>query len=317
MSEVENVVSMREGFGKGLAKVAEVNSKVVALVPDLTNSVGFGEMAEKFPERFIQVGIAEQNIVCVASGLAHEGMIPFVGAYAAFSPGRNWEQIRTTICINNQPVKLIGSHAGLTVGPDGGTHQMLEDIALMRVLPDMVVIAPGDALEAEQVAIAMARDKRPNYCRYPRAKTPVIFDKKHRFEIGKIYDLRDGSDVVILATGTMTANSLVAADILAQKGIDAKVIHCPTIKPFDEKAILREIKGYEKVITVEEHQIAGGFGSMIAELLTSTEKKNCPTQLLRIGVNDEYGQSGQPEELLDFYGLSPEKIAEQIIKNVK
>lgn len=310
---MKEMASMREGFGKGLAKVAEVNDKVVALVPDLTHSVGFGEMSEKFPDRFIQVGIAEQNIVCVASGLAHEGFTPFVGAYAAFSPGRNWEQIRTTICINDQPVKLVGSHAGLTVGPDGGTHQMLEDIALMRVLPNMVILAPGDAVEAEQVAIAMARDKRPNYCRYPRAECPVIFDNKHRFEIGKIYKLRDGDDVVIFTTGTMTAPGLGAAEILARKGVSAKVIHCPTIKPLDSKKILKEAKGFSKIFTIEEHQIAGGFGSAIAEILISEPRVKSGTTLQRIGVNDEYGQSGKPDELLNYYGLSAPYIAEQIM----
>ena len=314
MIDEQKKASMREGFGSGLAKVASVNEKVVALVPDLTNSVGFGEMAKNHPKRLIQVGIAEQNIVCVASGLAHEGMIPFVGAYAVFSPGRNWEQIRTTICINNQPVKLLGSHAGLTVGPDGGTHQMLEDIALMRVLPGMVVIAPGDALEAEQVAIAMARDKRPNYCRLPRAETPVVFDNKHRFDIGKTYHLRDGDNVVVFTTGTMTASALEAVKILEKKNISAKLVHCPTVKPLDCKKILEHARGFEKVVTIEEHQIVGGFGSLIAEILTSPGKKNHTVQLLRIGVNDEYGQSGLPDELLDFYGLTPKRIADKIEK---
>lgn len=308
----ENIASMRKAFGKGVVKIAEVNERVVALVPDLTNSVGFGEMAEKYPDRFIQVGIAEQNIVCVASGLAHENFIPFVGAYAMFSPGRNWEQIRTTICLNNQPVKLLGSHAGLTVGPDGGTHQALEDIALMRVLPNMVVIAPADAYEAEQVAIAMARDSRPNYARVPRAETPVIFDSKHQFKIGKIYPSQYGDDIVILSTGTMTAQVLEANKILKKHKINAKIIHCPTIKPFDAKAFIKEIKGYSKIVSVEEHQVTGGFGSLLAEILTTHVDKKNPKQLLRIGVNDEFGQSGSPEDLLDFYGLSPEKIASQI-----
>lgn len=316
-SQDKQIASMRQGFGKGLVKIAGVNEKVVALVPDLTNSVGFGEMAKKYPDRFIQVGIAEQNIVCVASGLAHEGLIPFVGAYAMFSPGRNWEQIRTTICLNNQPVKLLGSHAGLTVGPDGGTHQALEDMALMRVLPNMVVIAPGDAIEAEQVAIAMMRDSRPNYARVPRAETPIVFSDKHQFKIGKIYPLKDGNDMVILSTGTMTAQVLEANKFLMKHKINAKIIHCPTIKPLDEKAIIREIKGFDRIVTVEEHQIAGGFGSAISEVLTTYPNKNYSRRLLRIGVNDEFGQSGDPEDLLDFYGLSPKKIALQIIKNFK
>lgn len=311
------IASMREGFGKGLLKVAGVNDKVVALVPDLTNSVGFGAAAKKYPDRFVQVGIAEQNIVCVASGLAHEGMIPYVGAYAMFSPGRNWEQIRTTICLNNQPVKILGSHAGLSVGPDGGTHQALEDIALMRVLPNMVVVAPGDAIEAEQVAIAFAKDKRPNYARVPRSETSVIFDNSHQFKIGKIYPLTEGDDVVIFTTGTMTAQALKAEKVLRKYKIRAKVVHCPTIKPLDRKAIRKEFDGYRNIVTIEEHQVTGGFGSAIAEVLTSPSNKNHFRQLHRVGIDDEFGQSGSPEDLLTFYGLSPEKIAIRIMESLK
>ena len=307
----EKLESIKTAFGEGLAQVAEVNDRVVALVPDLTNSVGFGEMAEKFPKRFLQVGIAEQNIVCVASGLAHEGLIPFVGAYAMFNPGRNWEQIRTTVAMNNYPVKLVGSHAGLTVGPDGGTHQALEDIALMRVMPNMVVLAPADAVEAKQMAIAMARDKRPNYVRYPRSETPVIFDSTHKFEIGKIYTLREGSDVVVFTTGTMAPAVLEAAKALREYRINIKVVHCPTIKPLDTKALTKVTKGFDRVVTVEEHQIVGGFGSAICEALCTSG--SCK-EVLRIGVEDEFGQSGSPEELLDFYGLTPEKIAGRIKK---
>jgi len=302
---------IKEAFGEGLAQVAEVNERVVALVPDLTNSVGFGEMAEKFPERFLQVGIAEQNIVCVASGLAHEGLVPFVGAYAMFSPGRNWEQIRTTIAMNNYPVKLVGSHAGLTVGPDGGTHQALEDIALMRVMPNMVVLAPADVVEAKQVAITMARDKRPNYVRYPRSETPVIFDSTHKFEIGKVYTLREGSDVVVFTTGTMASVVLEAAKALQEYRISIKVVHCPTIKPLDTKALTKATKGFDRVVTVEEHQAAGGFGSAVCEVLSLQES---PPQVLRIGIDDEFGQSGSPEELLDFYGITASHIAQRIKK---
>jgi transketolase len=300
--------SVRKAFGHGLCLAAERQPSIVALVPDLTNSVGFGEFAEQFPERFIQTGIAEQNIVCVASGLAHIGKTPFVGAYAAFSPGRNWEQIRTTICINDQPVKIVGSHAGLTVGPDGETHQALEDIALMRVLPNMSVFAPADAVEAEQMAQVLARYNHPAYIRYPRADMPVVFDKSYKFAVGKSVAVRKGSDVVIFTTGTMLAAVLEAAELLKSKKIDAAVVHFPTIKPLDEKAVVKYAKQFGRVVTVEEHQIAGGFGSAVAEVLSD----RLPTQQLRIGINDQFGQSASPDELLDFYGLTAPTIAKKI-----
>jgi len=299
--------SMREAFACGLIKAAKQNKDVVVLAADLRNSLQLNEFVENSPRRFIEVGIAEQNLVTVASGMAAMGKIPFAGSYAVFSPGRNWEQIRTTICLNNLPVKIIGSHAGVNVGPDGATHQMLEDIALMRVLPNMVVIAPGDAIEAEQVALAMADDPRPNYVRLPRSDSPIIFDKSHKFEIGKAYILRPGRDVTLLGTGTMSAQLLSAAEKLAKK-IDCEVIHIPTIKPLDVKTILKSVKKTGLVVTAEEHQIAGGFGSTIAELLADT----IPTPILRIGIDDEFGQSGTPDELLDYYGLTAEHIVRQI-----
>ena len=302
--------SIRKAFGRGLVRAGESNPNVVALVADLTNSVGFDEFAWKFPDRFVNVGIAEQNLATAASGMAHVGKIPFAASYAMFNPGRNWEQIRTTICLNDVPVKIIGSHAGVNVGPDGATHQALEDIALMRVLPNMVVIAPGDAVEAEQVAVAMARDARPNYVRFPRSDSPVIFDKNHKFKIGQAYTLRRGDDITLLGTGTMTAQLLIAAEELGKKHIDAEVIHVPTIKPLDGKTILNSARKTGYVVTVEEHQIAGGFGSAVAELLS----EQAPMPLLRIGIDDEFGQSGSPDDLLDFYGLTAEHIVKRIRK---
>jgi Transketolase, C-terminal subunit len=309
MSEMKSV---RKAFGHGLMLAAERQASVVALVPDLTNSVGFGEFAERFPERFIQTGIAEQNIICVASGLAHVGKTAFVGAYAAFSPGRNWEQIRTTVCINDQPVKIIGSHAGLTVGPDGETHQALEDIAMMRVLPNMSVFAPADAVEAEQMALVLARYDHPAYIRYPRADMPVVFDKSYKFVIGKSVELQKGKDVVIFTTGTMLAAILEAAEILEEEKVSVGVVHFPTIKPLDEKAIVKYAKKYGKIVTVEEHQIAGGFGSAVGEVLLSAGAHSAVDKFLRIGIEDEFGQSASPDELLDFYGLSATKIAKKI-----
>ncbi len=300
--------STRAGFGRGLALAGESNINVVALTADLAESVHFHHFAERFPERFIEVGIAEQNMVTVASGMAHVGKIPFAGSYAAFSPGRNWEQIRTTIALNNQPVKVVGSHAGLNVGPDGATHQVLEDIALMRTLPNMIVIAPGDAVEAEKVARAVANDSRPTYIRLAREKSPIFSADDSPFEIGPAYVLREGSDISLLSTGTMTAQVLLAADQLARQGVLAEVVHVPTIKPLDEETILKSVRKTGNAVTIEEHQIAGGFGSAIAELLGD----QLPTKMKRIGVNDQFGQSGTAAELLDYYGLTADKMVQTI-----
>ncbi|HMQ09055.1 MAG TPA: transketolase family protein [Candidatus Nanoperiomorbaceae bacterium] len=300
--------STRAGFGRGLVQAGENNVNVVALTADLAESVQFHHFAERFPERFIEVGIAEQNLVTVASGMAHVGKIPFTGSYAAFSPGRNWEQIRTTIALNNQPVKIVGSHAGLNVGPDGATHQVLEDIALMRTLPNMIVIAPGDAVEAEKVARAVANDSRPTYIRLAREKSPIFSTDDSPFEIGPAYVLREGSDISLLSTGTMTAQVLLAADQLARQGVLAEVVHVPTIKPLDEETILKSVRKTGNAVTIEEHQIAGGFGSAIAELLG----EQLPTKMKRIGVDDQFGQSGTATELLDHYGLTADKIAQTI-----
>ena len=293
------LAAMRLGFGRGLAEVAWSDSRVVALAADLMDSVGFGEFTREIGvPRCIEVGVAEQNLVTVASGLAAMGNIPFAASYAAFSPGRNWEQIRTTICLNNQPVKLIGSHAGLNVGADGATHQMLEDIALMRSLPNMVVLAPGDAREAELMASSMVADERPNYIRLPREKTP-LFLAYDNFEIGRAYVLREGSDVALLGTGTMTYQLLMAAEQLSEQGVQARVVHFPTIKPLDKTAVLAAAETCGRVVTAEEGQIVGGFGSAVAELLSEKQ----PTPVMRLGVDDNYGESGTMTELWRKHGL--------------
>ena len=302
--------AIRIGFGEGLADVAKKNNLVVALSADLMESVGFGEFAKEIGEpRTIEVGVAEQNLVTVASGLAAMGNVPFAASYAAFSPGRNWEQIRTTICLNNQPVKLVGSHAGLNVGPDGATHQMLEDIALMCSLPNMVVLAPGDANEAKLMAAAMAGDKRPNYVRLPREKTP-LFLSQTTFEIGKSYSLRQGKNVALLGTGVMTYQLLKAAEKLAKEyDIQAEVIHFSTIKPLDEEAVLDAAQKCQAVITAEEGQIAGGFGSSVAEVLS----ENLPVKMKRIGVNDTFGESGKMSELWKKHGLDVDSITHSVV----
>ncbi|MCA9350605.1 transketolase family protein [Candidatus Nomurabacteria bacterium] len=297
-------VAIRKGFGEGLKKAGELNENIVALSADLTESTQIHFFKEAFPDRFFEVGIAEQNLATVGSGLAAMGKIPFISSYAAFSPGRNWEQIKTTAALNNLPVKVVGAHAGLYTGPDGATHQMLEDIALMRVMPNMVVIAPGDAVEAEKATMAMAEDPRPNYIRLSREATPVFTSDKTPFEIGKAYIFEPGHDITIISTGTMTYPSLVAAHNLFKDGIDVEVIHCPTIKPLDAVTLLQSIKKTGAVITVEEAQKNGGLGGAVAELLA----ENLPTPMRRMGVGDEYGQSGTASELLEHYGLTTKHI---------
>jgi len=290
----------RAGFGRGLKAAGEKNEAIVALCADLTESTQMHLFKEAFPERFVEIGVAEQNLVTVASGMARAGKIPFTSSYAAFSPGRNWEQIRTTICLNEMPVKVVGSHAGISVGPDGATHQMLEDIALMRVLPHMVVVAPGDSIEAEKATIAIAENDKPSYLRLAREKTPIFSTENSPFEIGKAYVLRGGSDITLAGTGTMTYQLLMLARLLEEKGISAEVLHVPTIKPLDEKTILESAAKTGRVVTAEEAQIVGGFGGAVAELLSEKQ----PTPLHRIGMRDRFGESGTPQELLEHFNLT-------------
>ena len=299
---------IRAGFGRGLKAAGEANPLIVALCADLTESTQMGPFKEAFPERFIEVGVAEQNLVTLGSGLARAGKIPFVSSYAAFSPGRNWEQIRTTIALNNQPVKIIGSHAGLYTGMDGATHQMLEDLALTRVLPRMVVLAPGDSLEAEKATREMAENGQPSYMRVAREKSVIFSTLDAPFEIGKAYVLREGHEVTLLGTGTMTYQLLVAANELAKQGIEVEVVHVPTVKPLDEDTILASVRKTGRVLTAEEAQIAGGFGGAIAELLG----EKLPTPIKRIGMQDRFGESGKPLELFDKFGLMGPQIAEQL-----
>ncbi len=299
---------IRAGFGRSLKALGETNKNVVALCADLTESTQMSLFRDAFPERFIEMGIAEQNLVTVASGLARAGKIPFTSSYAAFSPGRNWEQIRTTIALNQQPVKIIGSHAGVSVGPDGATHQMLEDVALMRVLPNMVVIAPGDSVEAEKATKAIAENNKPSYLRLAREKTPIFSTPDSPFEIGKAYVLRAGHDVSLLGTGTMTYQLLLAAHLLEQEGIQAEVVHVPTIKPLDEETILASVQKTGRVVTAEEGQIAAGFGGVIAELLG----EKLPTPIIRIGMNDHFGESGAPAELLKKFELTGPQMTTRI-----
>jgi transketolase len=295
----------RKGFGRGLLKAGTINPNVVAACADLTESTQMHLFAEAFPERFVEIGVAEQNLVTVGSGLAAMGKMPFVSSYAAFSPGRNWEQIRTTIALNDRPVKIVGSHAGVSVGPDGATHQMLEDIALMRALPNMTVIAPCDSMEAEKATIALAGYQKPAYLRLAREATPIVTTEATPFEIGTAYLMHEGEDVSIISTGTMTAQALLAARALYKDGVRADVLHVPTIKPLDEKAVLETARKTRHVVTIEEAQAVGGLGGAIAELLSD----KLPTPVKRMGMMDRFGESGKPDELLQHFGLTANHIA--------
>ena len=296
---------LRFGFGRGLLEAGRRDDSVMALCADLTDSTQMSLFAAEFPARFVEVGIAEQNLATVAAGMALAGQIPFTSSYAAFSPGRNWEQIKTTACLNEMPVKVVGSHAGLITGQDGATHQMLEDIALMRVLPGMVVVCPGDSIEAEKATLAIASNGSPSYLRLAREATPVFTTAESPFELGRAYVLREGTDVTLAGTGTMTYELLVAAEALAAADVSAEVVHVPTVKPLDEETLLASAAKTGVVVTAEEAQIAGGFGGAVAELLSA----KAPTRVLRLGVRDRYGETGLPYELLEHFGLTGAKMA--------
>ncbi len=295
----------RDGYGKGLVKAGEQDERVVVVCADLTESTRSHWFAEKFPQRFIQVGVAEQNLAVIGSGLAAAGKIPFIASYATFSPGRNNEQIRTTIALNNQPVKIVGSHAGISVGPDGATHQALEDIALMRVLPHMVVVVPCDAIEAEKATLAIAFNGSPSYIRLGREKSPIITTPETPFEIGKALVMREGTDVALIACGIMVPEALKAAGLLEVDGIHAMVINNHTIKPMDEEAITAAARACGAVVTIEEHQVHGGMGSAVAEVLART----APVPMEFVGIQDRFGESGSPAELMQAFGLTAEAIA--------
>jgi transketolase len=301
---------IRDGFSEGLLKIGRENKEIVVLSADLSVSTKADVFKKEFPDRFIEVGVAEQNLVTIASGMAAEGKIPFVTSYAVFSPGRNWEQIRTTICYNNQPVKIVGSHAGITVGPDGATHQALEDIALMRVLPNMVVVCPADTMEARKATEAMAKNGQPSYLRLSRNKAPQVTTDETPFEIGRCEIFQEGSDASIIACGEMVYYSLLAAKKLEEQNIYVRVINCHTIKPIDRKTILKAAEETGAFVTVEDHQIAGGLGSAVSEVISG----EYPVPIKIVGINDTFGESGSPEELLEKYGLTEDTIIQGVIK---
>lgn len=310
--EVEQL-PIRKGFGEGLVIAADADKNIVGLCADLTESTQMHLFAKKYPERFVQVGVAEQNLVTVASGMAAMGKIAFTSSYAMFSPGRNWEQIRTTICYNDRKVVIVGSHAGISVGPDGGTHQAIEDIALMRVLPNMVVISPCDAIEAKKATLAIAKSKEPTYLRLAREKTPIMTTEETPFEIGKaqvFYSPSTQVQVGIIATGALVHKAIVAAKNFGEKGIAVKVLNMATIKPLDNEAVINLAKEAGAIITVEEHQVVGGLGSAVAEVLSA----NHPVPIEFIGVKNKFGQSGTPVELIEHYEMGVSHIEKAIEK---
>lgn len=302
----------RDGFGLGTVEAGKLDPNVVVLCADLKESTRAQWFEKEFPDRFVEVGVAEQNMATVAAGMAAIGKRAFIASYAAFSPGRNYEQIRTTIALNGQPVVVCGMHAGVSVGPDGATHQMLEDIGMMRMLPGMNVIVPADAEEARKAVLMAAKDSHPTYIRFGRSNVPTFTTSETPFAIGKALSVweSDMPKVALMATGSLTYEALLAARSLATEGIEVSVLHVPSVKPLDADAVVAAARKAGRVITIEEHQVIGGFGSAIAECLS----ERYPVKIERLGIQDAFGQSGEPLELLAHYGLSQDGIAGAVRK---
>jgi transketolase len=308
-ADVEQI-AIRQGFGDGLVAAGDADPCIVVLSGDLTESAHAAAFRKKFPERFVELGVAEQNMASVASGMAAMGKIPFITSYAMFSPGRNWEQVRTTIAYNNRPVKIAGSHAGVSVGPDGGTHQAIEDIAITRVIPRMMVICPCDAIEARKATVAAAATGTPVYLRLAREKTPVMTTDDTPFAIGRAQLIwtSDTPAVGVIATGALLHKALLAARVLHDEGIAVDVMNLATIKPLDEAAVVALARRTGRIVTVEEHQIRGGMGSTVAECLVQRH----PVPMRFIGVDDRFGQSGTPEQLIEHYGMGRDAIVRAV-----
>lgn len=305
LSEEVERVAPRDGYGKGLVEAGKKDERVVVLCCDLTESTRSQWFRDEFPKRFVEVGVAEQNMVGIAAGMALTGKVPFCSSYAVFNPGRNWDQIRVSVGYTNANVKIAGAHAGISVGPDGATHQALEDVAIMRVLPNMTVVVPCDAIEARKATVALAQQVGPAYIRFGREKIPVITTDKTPFVLGKAEVFREGKGVTIVACGAMVYEALVAAE-----KVDGEVINCHTIKPLDRETIIASAQKTGRVVTVEEHQISGGLGSAVAEVLA----EDYPVPMRRVGMRDSFGESGEPGELLKKYGMTSEAIVEAVEK---
>lgn len=300
-------IATRDAYGQALAELGAINDRVVVLDADLSKSTKTNDFKKVYPERFFNLGIAEQNLLGTAAGFAAAGKIPFASSFAVFAVGRAYDQIRNSIAYPNLNVKIAATHAGLTVGEDGGSHQMLEDIALMRAVPNMTVIVPADGVETKQAVMAAAEHQGPVYIRLGRPKVPVLFGDDYKFEIGKGVVLREGTDVTLVGTGIMVSKAMEAADLLAADGISAAVVNISTIKPLDNGLITEMAQKTGAVVTCEEHNIYGGLGSAVAEVLV----ENCPVPMARVGVEDKFGESGLPDQLLEKYGLTAASIAEK------
>ncbi|NLY84877.1 MAG: transketolase family protein [Tissierellia bacterium] len=298
------MIATRDAYGEALKELGEINENIVVLDADLSGSTKTSVFQKAFPNRFFNVGIAEQNLIGTAAGLATAGKIPFASSFAMFATGRAFEIIRNSVCYPRLNVKIAATHAGLTVGEDGATHQALEDISLMRTLPNMVVLCPADAVETKQCIFKAVEYDGPVYIRLGRAKVPVIFDENYEFQLGKGVQLKDGKDITIIATGVMVERALRASERLMEEGISARVINISTIKPIDKDIIIKAAKETKGIITVEEHSIIGGLGSAVAEVVAESH----PTKVIRIGTMDTFGESGDGFELLDKYGLSVDNI---------
>ena len=298
-------IATRDAYGEALAELGAINNQVVVLDADLSKSTKTNDFKKVYPERFFNLGIAEQNLLGTAAGFAAAGKIPFASSFAVFAVGRAYDQIRNSIAYPNLNVKIAATHAGLTVGEDGGSHQMLEDIALMRAVPNMTVIVPADGVETKQVVMAAAEHQGPVYIRLGRPKVPVLLGDDYKFEIGKGVVLKEGTDVTLIGTGIMVSKAMEAAELLAADGISAAVVNISTIKPLDNALITEMAQKTGAVVTAEEHNIYGGLGSAVAEVLVET----CPVPMARVGVEDKFGESGLPDELLEKYGLSASNIA--------
>ena len=297
-------VPSRDGYGLGLAELGKTNENVIALCCDLTDSTRTSWFSDKFPDRYFQVGVAEQNMMGIGAGLATLGKIPFVSSYAVFSPGRNWDQVRVSVCYSNLNVKIQGAHAGISVGPDGATHQALEDVASLRCLPNMVVLVPADAVQGEKATIAAGNRIGPVYVRFGREKVPVLTTKETPFEIGKADIYKEGEDVAIVAMGIMVHEALMAAEELEKEGIDAMVINCHTVKPIDVKTLADAARKTGAIVTAEEHQVYGGLGGAVAEALSTTH----PVPMRDVAVMDRFGESGKPDDLFKKFGLTRHDI---------
>lgn len=292
-------VPTRNGFGEGLVEAAQSDRNVLGICADLSESTRMEGLKKALPDQYIEVGVHEQMLVAMAAGLASSGKIPFVASYAMFCPGRAWEQVRTCMALNETNVKIAGAHAGVSVGPDGATHQAIEDIAIMRPIPHMTVVVPCDSIQTQKATLAVARRWGPTYLRFGRDKSPIVTTQDTPFEIGKAQTFRSGADVALIACGILVYNALVAASELAEDGIECMVVNNHTVKPMDESAIVAAARSCGVVVTVEEHQVHGGMGSRVAEILAA----QYPVPIEFVGVQDQFGQSGEPAELIEFYGM--------------